>query len=407
MNSSPIIAVICEFNPFHNGHDSLFREIKSEHPNSTILCLMSGNYVQRGEPAIADKYLRAKIAVLNGADLVLELPLPFSVQDARGFAKGAIKLLKNLGGVDYLYFGSESGSTEQLVATAKKLSTEEFQQELKLTISEHPQWVYPVIVSTTYERVYAEACPFFSRSNPNDVLALEYVKELLGTKSTISPRAVKRIGGEHNDQVPSKSYASATAIRSMLVGNEARPLPCYLPEKAFRELSSAIENGNAPIQYKQYQRIALSKIRELIIHGEDLKDYLYCKQLSEKLYKTISKAKNLEQLYDLLKSKNFTMARIKRALLCCYLEIPQFAADWNPEYSTVLATSVSGCQYLSKIRKTKRIPVITKPAQLKALSKNSSQIELNINADKRFAMFFSDAKDESFVFAQSPFHREE
>ncbi len=407
MSNSPKIAIICEFNPFHKGHEYLLNSVKKIHPNATVICIMSGNYVQRGEPAIADKYLRAKIAVISGADLVLELPLPFSVMSAQDFAKGAIHIINHLGKIDYLCFGSESGDTKALVQFAKKTTEKRFVETLRQNMIKYPHRIYPKILDLTYRECFGKSSGYLEESSPNDILAIEYIKELLRSHSKILPWAIKREGSGHNNASPSEEYASAAALRILLSQNRVDDVSNYMNSSGFELLSEAVQKKDAPISRECYDRIMLSKLREMNLNGKDFGSYLYCAPLADKLIREVPRATNLSDLYERLKSKNFTLARIKRAVISCYLEIPRNAVEWCPEYSVVLAMTRKGSQYLSQIRKTKTIPLITKAGMLNRIRPSSPGIELNINADKRYTLLYPSLKEEAQVFKKSPYRREE
>ena len=195
------VAVICEYNPFHNGHARQLRQMAAV---GTTVCVMSGNYVQRGEPAICDKWTRARAAALCGADLVLELPVTYALRSAEGFADGGVEVLERLGCVDALCFGSETGSAERVLSTARLLLSDAFsaalRQELATGVS------FPRARELAVCRLSGEETPPLSA--PNDILAVEYCKALLRRGSAIEPMLIRRDGDYHVGTDPNAPSAS-------------------------------------------------------------------------------------------------------------------------------------------------------------------------------------------------------
>ena len=204
-----ICGVIAEFNPFHNGHDHLINTIKSDN-DSVVVAVMSGNFVQRGEPAIISKFARAKAAILSGVDLVLELPLPYSISTAMYFANGGIDILKSLGVVDTLCFGSESGNIAPLTAVASRLNNPEFKSFLKEELSSG------ITFAAARQKAFEKFSPNVESSileNPNDTLAIEYIlaAERLGLK--VDYKVVKRFGAAHDSHIKTDNICSASELR--------------------------------------------------------------------------------------------------------------------------------------------------------------------------------------------------
>ena len=207
------VGIICEYNPFHLGHQKQIDRIRASFGQDTIIvCLMSGNFVQRGMPAIFDKFLRAKAAIDCGADLVLELPVTYALSSAEGFAAGGVKILSPF--CDYLCFGCETGESELLMQTAQALLSPEFgpalRQELETGCS------FP----TARQRALAQiGCSASLLENPNDILAVEYCKAILSQGSAMKPFPIRREGGYH-DACPDAENPSATSIRQLMLQNE-------------------------------------------------------------------------------------------------------------------------------------------------------------------------------------------
>ena len=230
------VGIICEYNPLHLGHVRQFAAIRRELGEQTaIVCLMSGNYVQRGMPAIFDKSLRAKAAIDCGADLVLELPVTYALSSAEGFAAGGVKILSDF--CDHLCFGSESGDADRLLQTAQALLNESFsaflRQELECGKS------FPAARQAALANMGLDASLL---EKPNDILAVEYCKAILAQKSAMSPLPIVREGSYH-DMLPDGENPSATAVRSLIVS--AQDWKSCVPDAAHSELSNWCRGSSA------------------------------------------------------------------------------------------------------------------------------------------------------------------
>ena len=229
------VAIICEYNPFHSGHAYQIEKIRREFgEDAVILALMSGNFTQRGEAAIADKMLRARCAVECGINLCIELPFPFSMSSAELFSLSGIRILNALGTVDYLSFGSESGDIEALYKTAEYMLTPEYQQELSsaLAVKEDKNEGYPKMCERALAKVAKNDTEYVSLT-PNNILAIEYIKALISTKSKIKPHTVKRDGADYNEEsIIHDKHQSASAIRNALASSDVSALD-FVPDSCY------------------------------------------------------------------------------------------------------------------------------------------------------------------------------
>lgn len=387
MNTTTCVAVICEFNPLHNGHEYLLQEIRRRHKDSTILCLMSGNYVQRGECAVGDKYLRAKTAVLCGADLVLELPIPFSISSAEGFANGAVDILTKLNGVDHLYFGSECGDIQTLTAVAEGLNAPDFQAKVAQRLRHDRRLRYPVAVDEQYSISYPNA-PQLPKT-PNDILGVHYIRAILRLNSPIQPHAVTRYKAGHDSQNPHDTYCSSSLLRNIVTEKGLDEARSFMNPGSVQVLKEAYNNGLFPIDNKFTQRVILNDLRNRVIQGEELGQYLYCQEIGKVLNKTVINAKNLDEVFQAVKDKSKTLSGIRRAILCAYLKIPKLLENIAPSYTTVLGFSNKGKEFLNTVRKKKNILLITKPADLFQLSKTDPIALANVRADSMYCGLYS------------------
>ncbi|MBE7022754.1 MAG: nucleotidyltransferase family protein, partial [Ruminococcaceae bacterium] len=237
-----IMAVICEYNPFHNGHAYQLKIQKEALGCDAVLCLMSGHFVQRGEPALCDKWARAEMAISAGCDVVLELPAVYALRSAEGFADGAVSLLMALGIQGYLAFGSETAQIEQLSAVAELGLHEGFHAAVR-------KWLetgisYPQAYMRAAEEFLGEATAAVL-NHPNDVLGVEYIRAIHRTGAGLVPAVLRREKGQHDSHVAEGGFLSATGIRRRLL--EGEDVRAYMPESAHRILQRECREGRAPV----------------------------------------------------------------------------------------------------------------------------------------------------------------
>ncbi|MBR3786370.1 MAG: nucleotidyltransferase family protein [Firmicutes bacterium] len=320
------IGIVAEFNPFHEGHKYLIEQAKKDTDADICVVVMSGNFVQRGMPAVFDKWKRAEAAVKQGVNLVVELPAVYAVNSAEYFAKGAIEVLEGLGGVDILAFGSEAGDLDALRSAAAflKVSDDLLKDRIQLLMREgysHPKAREIAVLEAEHD--------FDDRliKEPNNILGIEYLKQI----ETLQPYTVKRQGKGY--------HASASEIRARM--EEEQP-------GRSREIADI------------FYRMAAMKILQMPI--EELTRYFAADAgLANKLKKEIRYADSLETLIDRVKSKVYTRTRICRLLAHILLEIREEDVTQAVSYARVLAFDGNGAKFLKDIRKREvnTIPVIT------------------------------------------------
>ena len=321
------VGIIAEYNPFHNGHKYLIEKAKEITGADYAIIVMSGNFTQRGTPAITDKYIRTEMALLNGADLVIELPSHYACSSAEFFATGAITLLNKLGVVDSICFGSESGNITNLYNVAKILADEpeEFQQQLKLFLKRG--YSYPMARNQALEATIPDFVNYMDViKTPNNILGIEYIKALLRTNSTITPFTVQRIGSCYHDHKLSVAYSSAIAIRQSLeFGNSLEKIEDQVPKNCLSILSEHY-NKSYPVFMDDFSTLLKYKLLTEAPNS-------FCKyadissDLSDKIKKNIFKIDSINNFCDLLKSKDLTHARINRCLGHILLNIHQEEMD--------------------------------------------------------------------------------
>ena len=321
------VGIICEYNPFHLGHKKQIDMIKSKFDGDcAIVCLMSGNYVQRGAPAIFDKSFRAKAAVLCGADLVLELPVTYALSSAEGFARGGVEILGKF--CDYLCFGSETGSQNILMNTAQALLSEEFKPLLHAQLDKGLS--FPAARAAALAQMGLDADIL---RRPNDILAVEYCKAILSTGTAMRPLPIIRQGSYHA-QTPDAENPSATALRQrILTGQNWQD---YVPDRA-REIFE-----NAPVHTPEVaERALLMKLRTMTDAEFEALPY-GSEGLWRKFMHACRKESTVSAIAAATKSKRYTATRIDRMLICAYLGIRAEMLAQSAPYVRTLALNDTG-----------------------------------------------------------------
>lgn len=300
-----ICAIICEYNPFHNGHLYQLREARERSGADAVLCLMSGNFVQRGESAVMDKYTRARHAIEAGADIVVELPTVFATSNAELFAKGGIKLLSSIPAVTSLCFGAESANKTAFLLAARALNDEP--KEVSDKIKELA--ASGVSYAKARAQAWAGFIPFDLLCSPNNILGLEYTRALLSQNSDIEILPIERIGGGYNDGTLQENYSSATAIRSALTNGESvcGNVPAFVEKDLPRALENKLE--------------ALEKYALLSSSTEEISRMCDCTEGLENALKKA--AASDETLVNALTSARYTSSRIRRIALQNLLKIDE------------------------------------------------------------------------------------
>ena len=347
--------IIAEYNPFHNGHKYHIEETRKTTGADAVIVAMSGNFVQRGEYAICDKWSRAKMALLNCADLVVELPVVYACQSAEYFAKGAVSILENLK-CDYLSFGTEADNTEEIIKIAEFLKNpdEKFRKTLEESLKK----------GESYPKALAKALGKDEINTPNNVLAIEYLKQIKNMK----PVGVKRQGSLHDGK------GSASDIRAKINANENA-------ENLMPDTSTVIFKNALKANREIYEKLVLYKLRTMT--ADELKNVPDVNEgLENRIIQCAHKATNLEELLDLIKTKRYTMARIRRILNNSLLGITKEDITKAPEYIRVLGMNKNGMEILSDLRDKTQIPIITKMAD----APKSVMLDKDINATNIYSL---------------------
>lgn len=358
-----VLAIIGEYNPFHNGHLYHLAETKKITNASYSIAIISGNFVQRGNVSIVDKWSKAKMALLNGIDLVLELPCIYSISSAENFAFGAIKTLNSLKIVDTLSFGCELNDISILKEFANILTEEpeEFKSllshELSKGISFPKARENALLMYLNDIRKYANVL-----SSPNNILAIEYLKALNLTKSTIEPLAIKRAGPGYNSKMIVDNFASATSIRELVKKRNLYAMDKLMPKASYDILIDAIKAGHYVSGIEKFEKEIMFTLRNMtvaqIANLPDVNEGL------ENLIKTAANScNNLNEFMGLVKSKRYAQTRIFRILLYALLGFSKEDMENSKKidpYIRVLGFNSKGQKLLSEIcRANKKLPVVT------------------------------------------------
>ena len=349
-----IAAIICEFNPFHNGHKYLIDKVKSEHADC-VIAIMSGSFVQRGDIAITDKFARAKAALANGCDLVVELPTVYSLSSAERFAKGGVELSKALN-ADILCFGAENNDIDKLTAVSDIFYDDDFKQSLKKHLSNGEY--YPKAVSLSVEEILSQEYSEIL-NGPNNTLAIEYIKALKG--SSISPVAIKRTGASHDSEKTSNNIASATHIRNLIRDNTAYD--------KFTQMR--IDNHT---DIKKLETAILYKLRTMSKEEiENLPDV--AEGLHNRIYDCCRKSNSFIELLTSLKTKRYTLARLRRIVMFALLDITKKDTQQDIGYIRVLGMSDKG----SKLLKNAKLPLVCNLADNYSLLNDNAKRMIDID----------------------------
>lgn len=352
-----IVGLIAEYNPFHKGHQYHIEETKRLTGADAVVVIMSGNFVQRGEPAIMPKRLRAESALKAGASLVIELPVCYATGSAEQFAYGAISILQKLGCIDALCFGSECGSIEQLLEIADILSneSEEFktalQQQLKTGLP------FPLARQRALEQLYPERAFGELLGQPNNILGIEYLKALKRLNSSIRPVTLKRQDSAYHDTVLRDTFSSASAIRASITKGALDTLKDQVPTFTYETIKEPF-GKRYPIYANDFSM--LLKYRLLNETKTSLSQYAdISEELANRIYKHRNEYMNYEQFCELLKTKEVTYTRISRALLHIILNIKKTDYTEIP-YAHVLGFRKDCTNVMSEIKMTSSIPLVSK-----------------------------------------------
>lgn len=367
-----VVGIIAEYNPFHNGHAWNIREAKRLSGADFCVVVMSGDFMQRGEPAVMDKFARAEMALSCGADLVIELPVYWAVGSAEFFAMGGVSLLEKLGVVDSLCFGSECGDGKMLQDIATMLAEEPEGYRTLLRARLKDGMSFPAARETAVSSYLSKDVSALLRE-PNNILGIEYLKALRLLGSGITPITIPRIGSGYHDCNPGNGFSSATALRKLLLREDTSlsSLQSEMPAPAFELLKKEL-TGTHPVCSGDFSmllhyRLLMSPSPDELSRFQDISS-----DLADRISKRIPDYTDMDSFVDLIKTKQITESRIRRCLLHLLLNIRtedvalRRASGWNG-YARVLGLKKESTRLLHEIKGNSRIPLITKLADAENL----------------------------------------
>ena len=378
---SKVLGIIAEYNPFHNGHLYHLQKAKEITNSDYTVAIISGNFTQRGSTSLIDKWSKTEMALLNGVDLVIELPVWYATSSAENFADGAIKILNSLGIVDYISFGTETPNINILNRYSDILYTEPEEYKKLLSNELKNGLSFPKArEKAIFEYLKKSNIDFNISSNvlasPNNILGIEYLKALKKHHSTIKPIPIARLDSDYNSTSFSDNIASATAIRNLIKNNDFKTIKNLVPNYSYSILKNNIDKGHIVTDLDVFEKEIIYILRRLSIE-----DIANLPDVSEGLEFAIKKAANscnsVNDLLDNIKSKRYTITRLQRILLYSLLGISKenlkASKDVIP-YLRVLGFNSNGSKLISKIHEVSpNVPIIT---QVKQYLDNSTNIVL-------------------------------
>lgn len=386
------VGIIVEYNPFHNGHLYHLQESKRVSGAENVIAVMSGHFLQRGEPALVHKWARAEMALYMGVDLVIELPLVYAAQNAETFAHGAVSLLDELGVVDFLCFGSESGELSWMQELARLLAEEppSFTEHLHRFLNE----------GLPYPKAYGRASALLMKEQgyenlpvdqPNNILGLNYLLSLVRRKSKIQPLTITRQkAGYHQEEITDHQIASATAIRKLLIQkNSLMEIKPYVPSTTYDVLRREMESRRCPMTWDNYYSYLLHQLIQYT--PRDLQRIHEMNEgLEHRLKSCVVRSRNFEELMQQVKTKRYTWNRLQRLALYTLLNLTaeQYQlsrSDEGPQYIRVLGFTKKGQNLLKQIKQRSRLPIITNLTRERQL-----MLELDIRAGAIYALGYPD-----------------
>ena len=365
-----IAGIIAEYDPFHNGHAAHIANTRAANGgNAThVVCVISGSFTQRGEPALLSKFKRAEMALSCGADLVLELPLPWAMAPAENFAAGGVAVLNALGCVDLLSFGSECGDTAILKQLAELSTRSDYQIELKKALDSGIP--YAAAGQRAAAHILGDDVAAHLAS-PNNTLGIEYMRAIAAQGANWEVFTLQRQGALHNELIAKDTFASATMLRRMVREDNLCLMDAYMPSGAVNILNDAHDQGETTTQTIRLENALLAHLRRL-----SLEEYSHLPWLSEglenRLYREMRSATDYRALLDAVKTRRYPMARLRRVLWASLIGLTDTDTDGLPPYIRILGMNERGREILAAASPT--LPIISRTAQVSELDERAKRI---------------------------------
>jgi predicted nucleotidyltransferase len=372
------VGIICEYNPFHNGHLYHLNKVKEMFPDYAVVLVLGGNFLQRGEPSIINKWDKTKLALSFGVDLVVELPYPFATQSADIFSKGSVTILNHLQ-VEYLVFGSESNDVDKLIKMAKtQINNPEYDLLVKDYLDKGTN--YPTALAKALKDILKEEV-----STPNDILGITYIRELLILNSSIKPLTIKRTNDYHSLELDN-DIVSASSIRKALQNKQE--IISYVPELTYNYLQNNlhfIDDYFPLLKYKILTDINNLSIYQTVDEG-----------IENRIKKEIFNAVSTDDLIHRIKTKRYTYSKIRRMLthIMCNFTKEDAKRLTNITFIRTLGFSNKGKEYLNSIRKTTDIKIITN------FEKNNDYLNLELKTTSVYASILNEVDKNNLIIQE-------
>lgn len=360
-----VAGIIAEYNPFHNGHALLFEKARLGGATH-IVAVMSGNYVQRGEPALFSHGVRTRAALECGADLILQLPCIYAVSGAQRFAEAGVRILDSLDCIDELIFGSECGDINKIISAADAVYGEKIKDALKAELEKG--LTFASARENALRSIDADAADIIR--HPNNILGVEYAAAIRRQGSGMIPVTFARDGAAHDEEGAESDIASASYIRKLI--KDGGVWQRYVPEAAMKIFAQAIENGETA-DISRIENAVLYRMRtvgrEVLGNAPDVSE-----GIENRIYDAAKKAVSLEELYMLAKTKRYSHARIRRIVINSFLGITAGDASIPVPYIRVTGFNSKGAEILRAVKGKTKLPLITKAADVSALGNEAKRI---------------------------------
>lgn len=373
------VGIICEYNPFHSGHEFHIRRAR-ELTGLPVVCVMSGNFVQRGDAAVLGKFARAEAAVRGGADLVLELPTPWACAGAQRFAAGGVGLLAALGVVSHIAFGSESGDLRAMTNAARLTLDRRVNERIRALLSGGMAY------AAARQRAVEAADPAAGArlAAPNDILGIEYIRAILENGFPLTPVCVPRVGAAHDGGTQGR-FAAASAVRELLYAGRTDAARAFLPRQSFGILEREIRAGCAPVDGRALDTAVMSVLRRM-----DAADFAALPDVSEglehRLARAAREALDPADFCARVKTRRYSLARLRRIRMAAFLGLTRELAQGAVPYARVLALNDAGRALLREIR---NVPIVTKAADGRALGGAAARcLAFEARADDLYALAY-------------------
>jgi predicted nucleotidyltransferase len=398
------VGVVVEYNPFHNGHYFHVEQSRSLSGADVVIAVMSGPFLQRGEPALLSKWHRAKMALLGGIDIVFELPYAFATQKAEIFARGAMDILGSAG-CDYVCFGSESGNIDDFYSTLRFIKNNQEPYELLIKSNMSLGMSYPKAASSAFQELMPSS-QMMDLSKPNNILGYQYIQSIEELNLSLTPLTVARkSAGYHDPEFSSTTIASATSIRKSIFSNEGKlnELSSYIPATTYSELVHYKKEFGHFLEWENYW--PLLQYRLLTTDRSELATIYEVEEgIENRMVPIAEKANSFSEFMTLLKTKRYTWTRLQR--MCVHIltnttKEQMRLLSQRAGYLRLLGMTDSGRQYLNKWKKHSNLPIISRLA-----SYQESDIELDIKAARTYSLGLNKNRSQcllSLEYTQTPF----